>query len=127
MSVQPPPLTSSPSSFSNLAQDFLPSPLDYGGKGDSRRVFWDVFLWQHPMGVSHVWHSPGPACAGEEDDAGCSHSHQARPLLTHPQKSVESLLTGTSPQAGFSTPTGDSVAFPTVGGFAGSWCRPEIL
>lgn len=37
------------------------------------------------------------------------------------------MLTGTFPQAGFSTPTGDSAAFPTVGGFTGSWSRPEIL
>lgn len=83
-----------------------------------------------PGCVSHVWHSPGPAWAaraGEEDDGGCSHSHPVGPLLTHIQKSGRSLLAGTFTQAGFSTPTGDSVAFPTAGGFTGSWSRPEIL
>lgn len=63
------------------------------------------------------------AGAGEEEDGGCSHSHQ---VSSHMQKSGKSLLTGTFTQAGFSTSTGDSAAFPTVGGFTGSWSRPEI-
>lgn len=34
------------------------------------------------------------AGAGEEDEGGCSHSHQVGPLLTRVQKSGNSLLTG---------------------------------
>lgn len=75
---------------------------------------------------SVVCGTPGPAWAagaGEEDDGGCSHSHQVGPPLSRNQ----SLLTGTFTQAAFSTSTGDSVVFPAVGGFTGSWSRPEIL
>lgn len=102
--------------LSKPCTDFLPSPLDDGGKGDSWCVFWlsiPVAAPQGSMGVSHVWHSPGPAWAaraGEEDDGGRSRN-QASPCS----------------QAGSSTSTGDSVAFPTVGGFTGSWSSPEIL
>lgn len=93
--------------------DSLPFLLDDGGKCDSWLVFLGCIPVAAPEGSIGV-SSPGPAWAaraGEEDDGGCSHSHQ---VSSHIQKSGKSLLTGTFTQAGFSTPTGDSAAFPTV-------------
>lgn len=107
--------------------DFLPSPLGDGGKGDS----WCVFLGCIPVAApkgsmvcgTHLGQPEQQVRRRRMEDGGCSHSHQ----VGRPTSRNQPLLTGTPPQAAFSTCTGDSVVFPAVGGFTGSWSRPEIL